>query len=1189
VKLPGIIAELDPVVRLLEKDQPRLLVVVGTGVSIGATSASHVSWLGLLRHGVKHLVDIDLLTTSRGRALTASLETAFSPFDLNMALTHAENVENNLKTPDATAFAKWLDLAFADLRVEKGKAQTLKALRDLQQAGALLLTTNYDSLLSDMTGLPPVTWEEHKKLPQVINRRHPGVLHVHGHWQRPSSVVLGRSSYQKVINDRLFQDAFKSLWLEWTWLYVGFGNGLGDPNLGRLLEWGRAWKTGALPHYFLTSKRKAGARVKEPEHPPNLITVGYADHSDLPALLGALLPAACAWPFIPVDEGFPHYRNPSSSPLTVPFPSRKEYLDGQVPALSVDEEVHRRLTEYGWAVVYDAASVGKTTLALRMANTPKQRDHPTYYLDLASVDLSGFGENASVALRRLPRDGVLFVLDNAHHRPELARQLWDQWRSRPRGSRLLLLATRVARVVATTPGQDLAFFEYHPMNPALRVNVEPKDLKQIMRHIYLRVADAHALSLPNPPADVLEEWYRQYGHALGAFCVCVLARLDKLRREQWELPLDAASTWVQANWIRPLDAKSLENVVSLAVFGAQEIEIDVTDEALPNPDAVQKLLRSGLVVQSFAGQFGQYRRFRLREPGWGELILAAHATSVDREVILFGGASRHPLTAVVLSSRLRRAGLPDMNRRLWRHLACAGKSFVRKTSDLPLSYFALLVRGSVAGEERSLAVQCWKAIEKEPAKLAQRAWETPLGDVASFLDTAKRHKRDTDTLWEAIEKEPPKLAQRAWETPLGHLGSFLDTAERHNRDTDTLWEAIEKEPAKLAQRAWETPLGDVASFLDTAKRHNRDTDTLWEAIEKEPAKLAQRAWETPLDHLGSFLDTAKRHKRDTNTLWKAIEKEPAKLASRAHTTPIPQLAGFLRHAPDAVVRIALADFTTQYVAELASSGSMDGATWIAARCLEVERNELAEALLGALLYRADYRDFPPRGNGFANLAWLLNHAPSAASCHVPDFLDALCTRKWLGWQYTNASCGVLAAGLRIIALGQPPQVCERFRNPGLGIRLGKEFSEFAKSGQERRSEAVQLLGSASLFGWTVQLEGLAGLDPSMFAELPLLALPHRPEAEWVEHWQYQLWIGLRVIAFVTRRRLRVPPELIQQTMTLWQANLAYSEESALVAEFDVNQSMIDWLKICIQKGQGLIPLPLEERMTPGKPAPRSSG
>lgn len=154
MELLEIIAELDPVVRLLEKNEPRLLVLVGAGVSIGATSASQASWLGLLRHGVKHLVNIGLLTTSRGIELTASLEKAFSPFDLDMALTHAENVENNLKTPDATAFAEWLNLAFADFRVENVKAQTLEALRDLQQGGALLLITNYDSLLSDMSLFP---------------------------------------------------------------------------------------------------------------------------------------------------------------------------------------------------------------------------------------------------------------------------------------------------------------------------------------------------------------------------------------------------------------------------------------------------------------------------------------------------------------------------------------------------------------------------------------------------------------------------------------------------------------------------------------------------------------------------------------------------------------------------------------------------------------------------------------------------------------------------------------------------------------------------------------------------------------------------------------------------------------------------------------------------------------------------
>ena len=49
-----------------------MLVVVGTGISMGATSASHASWLGLLKHGVDHLVATDSFTDRRGKELTAS-------------------------------------------------------------------------------------------------------------------------------------------------------------------------------------------------------------------------------------------------------------------------------------------------------------------------------------------------------------------------------------------------------------------------------------------------------------------------------------------------------------------------------------------------------------------------------------------------------------------------------------------------------------------------------------------------------------------------------------------------------------------------------------------------------------------------------------------------------------------------------------------------------------------------------------------------------------------------------------------------------------------------------------------------------------------------------------------------------------------------------------------------------------
>ncbi|MBV9124320.1 MAG: SIR2 family protein, partial [Planctomycetes bacterium] len=857
---------LQPLAKLLEKDEPKVLVVVGAGISMGATSASHASLVGLLKHGLKHLVTTGVFTERWGNELSDSLNAAFSPFDLDKVLQHAELVEQNLRIREE-AFAEWLRAAFRDFKVQPGKNQTFDALRDLQQAGALVLTTNYDNLLSEVTGVPPVTWEEHADFLQVINRRRSGILHIHGHWKRPTSVVLGKSSYERIVGDPDFQTAFKCLLLQWSWLFVGCGDGLDDPNLGPLLEWGKRWGHGKQSDYFLAIADKAQGLANRPDKPPYLVSVGYPDHLALPGILHSLTPSARCRPFIPVDKDFELFRSPAS-PLSNPFPSQQEYLDGEVPALAADAEVRRRLKEHGWAFVLDVATVGKTTLALRLATSPEQRDHPTYYLDLGTIIPDDADSEVAAAMRRLSRPNSLLILDNVHHLPELARQLWNQWRDRPCGTSLLLVATRIQRTVMTAPAQDLVFFEHHATNPAIKIQSTPEDLGAIVKHLYRRVGGGRAQPLPTPSPGVLQRWYRDYRSALSAFCLAALRCLDEFRRDNWDLPIEAASDWVREKWFDKLNAENQENAICLAVFGAQELEIQVAKEALPYPDKTDQLLRQGLVGRIERGQFGQYHRFSLREPSWGRLILAAVEFPIEKEeTILFETAARHPVTTIVLSSRLRSQALLTRHLRFWAYLAVTPNNLVRMVHNLPLLTFSKLVQAAKVGQQPRLAHRFWEALEREPNRLAERAWETPLGDLASFLDTAKRHGRDVTALWVALEREPGKLAERAWETPLHFVASFLDTAKRHGRDVTALWVALEREPGKLAEHVWGTSLDHLAHFLKIAKGHGRDVTALWEALEREPGKLAERAWETPLHFVASFLDTAKRHGRDVTALW----------------------------------------------------------------------------------------------------------------------------------------------------------------------------------------------------------------------------------------------------------------------------------------------------------------------------------
>jgi tetratricopeptide (TPR) repeat protein len=1316
---------LKPLVRLLEKDEARVLVVVGAGVSIGATGAPHASWLGLLKHGVDHLVTTKVLTPERGKVLDASLDAAFSPFDLQRALQHAELVEQNLTTPHTQAFADWLETAFREFKAKPGNGATIDALRDLQHVGALLLTTNYDSLLSDATGLPPVTWEQHDTFLQVMNRQMSGILHIHGHWERPSSVVLGRSSYNRIAADQDFQDAFKSLWLEWSWVYVGCGDGLDDPNLGRLLEWGKRWRSGAMEDYFLAKTNKAAALAMQPNKPANLVSVGYSDYSNLSDLLRSLTPAARCSPFVPVDEDFAQFQSVDGL-----FPSRKEYLDGQVPALRADEELGRRLATHGWAFVLDVASVGKTTLALRMATKIEQRDYPVFYLDVSYIDSENGRPEAVTAMQRLMRPNALIILDNVHYQPELARQLWDQWRNHPKDSRLLLVATLTQRAATITPAQDLAFFSQHATNPAIEVRPEPDDLMRILQSIARRIGISSPERLLVPPEHVLHRWHQDFGSALGAFCIAARSRLDEFSRGKWELHPEVAADWVREKWLRALDPDERDNVLCLAVFGAQELELSVPNEALPHPGKTNQMLQLGLVGRAEYGQFAQHRRFSLREPGWGQLILAAQPTPIDIDKILLDTAARDLLMATVLSSRLRRGNRLSLNLLLWARLALTPDIVAKQAIDLPLSYFSNFVLAARIGQQTHLASQCWDALESDPKRLVERAWETQLGHLGSFLDTAKRHGLNVESLWKAIESDPKRLAEQAWETQLGDLGSFLatakrqglnveslwraiesdpkrlaerawetplhflgsfldtakrqglnveslwkaiesdpkrlaerawetqlhflgsflDTAKRHRLNVESLWKAIESDPKRLAERAWETPLGDLGSFLDTAKRQGLNVESLWKAIESDPKRLAERAWETqlhflgsfldtarrqgvnveslwkaiesdpkrlaesvwetPLDHVGSFLDTAKRHGLNVESLWKAIESDPKRLAERAWETPldhvgsfldtakrhqrnldplvealqakperlsakakqteIAALAGFCHYAPVALIKIALTDFEATHWNAIPFSEPFIGATRVASLCAAAGREDLEQALIRTLLRRANPQDFPPTGMALANVAWLLKHIPSAASALVPVFLDELCTKRWLGWQYSRAGCGPLAAGLYSLALYQPPAVVKRFLNPGLGIRLDREISQFSQVEPEQQGLILQLFGSATLCGWRSRVAWFRDLSLAEFGRLPVDTLPHRPEAVKVEEWQFQLWLGLRALVSTTRKQLLVPPALVEQTLDLWRTNLAESAQCGASVEHQLNLDMVRWLELCSHGNLGLL-------------------
>jgi len=64
-----------------------------------------------------------------------------------------------------------------------------------------------------------------------------GVIHWHGHYQRPREVVLDLSHYDDVVRDEYLRKVLSSLLSTRVMLFIGCGSGgLSDPNLGTLLQ-----------------------------------------------------------------------------------------------------------------------------------------------------------------------------------------------------------------------------------------------------------------------------------------------------------------------------------------------------------------------------------------------------------------------------------------------------------------------------------------------------------------------------------------------------------------------------------------------------------------------------------------------------------------------------------------------------------------------------------------------------------------------------------------------------------------------------------------------------------------------------------------------------------------------------------------------------------------------------------------
>jgi GTPase SAR1 family protein len=267
----------------------RVVIVAGTGVSIAACGNQKVdghavaSWPGLLQHGLAYCEQLGIVDEEEVELLRPQVTSTKVKF----LISAAEHISAHLRERSPGTYHAWLADSVGKLQVS-----------DPDLAAALLplssriITLNYDRLIELATGRQHMTWLKPNAVQQVLRGDRDEILHLHGYFDEPESVVLGLNSYEKVRNDPHTQSVLQFLTLHPTLLFVGCGGTLEDPNFSRLVEWGQAALKDVVPrHVLLCRESELDSRRKDLHAAPWLHPLSYGrDYSDLLPFLQALAP-----------------------------------------------------------------------------------------------------------------------------------------------------------------------------------------------------------------------------------------------------------------------------------------------------------------------------------------------------------------------------------------------------------------------------------------------------------------------------------------------------------------------------------------------------------------------------------------------------------------------------------------------------------------------------------------------------------------------------------------------------------------------------------------------------------------------------------------------------------------------------------------------------------------------------------
>jgi GTPase SAR1 family protein len=232
-----------------------VVIFVGAGVSAYTTNGDKLSmWTGLLEHGINYCCEVAHFTPEWKKRQMDQL----NGDDVDEWLSVAELLSKKLKA--VRQFKTWLSNSVGTLSNVKPNL--------IQQIGELntqIYTTNYDNLLDLNLNRKIISNRDVDKIQEVLSGSRNEIVHLHGFYDDPKTIILGNVSYNDLSHNKFFQTIQQSIFNVKHILFVGFGAGLGDPNFGPLLEWTKSFASSEHHHYRLVKEEEKTTLPPDPK------------------------------------------------------------------------------------------------------------------------------------------------------------------------------------------------------------------------------------------------------------------------------------------------------------------------------------------------------------------------------------------------------------------------------------------------------------------------------------------------------------------------------------------------------------------------------------------------------------------------------------------------------------------------------------------------------------------------------------------------------------------------------------------------------------------------------------------------------------------------------------------------------------------------------------------------------------